>query len=469
MHNGDVYVLCCWNVDEAARRVAGKGALQDRGRETIATGDLSVAIDSVALFETNAHEVSPVLAPLGILTVASIGLTAFCAANPKACFGSCPTFYLDGSTESRPVAEGFSASIAPSLEDTDIDALECRADPGDSVAITMRNEALETHVVRSIALLAAPCGHDERVLATPDGKLWRHTARLAPARCSAPEGDCTTALAERDGVERCGFASETDLAEREEIEIDFGRVPDGDWALAVTSRQTLLTTFLFYQTLAHMGTNAGEWFAALERGEPGAHAAITGLENALGGIEVLLPDSAGAWSVVATLSEAGPIASDTQVVPLPRKWNPPSRACLRMSRGLWRIDAIGLVRLSGPCEPLRIEPAAALVDGDPDEVALSKLTGGVTPLTTLPGDRYTLVFRIPEALDSREQHYELFLESRGYYIEWMRQEWLAEEDAGKVAEILWSPRSALRTMAPEFKKYESTMEAAFWNSRYANP
>ena len=62
-----------------------------------------------------------------------------------------------------------------------------------------------------------------------------------------------------------------------------------------------------------------------------------------------------------------------------------------------------------------------------------------------------------------------FLESRGYYIEWMRDEWLAEEDPVRAALMTADPEGALRLLAPEFKKTEGDMEDVFWRSRYAHP
>jgi hypothetical protein len=64
---------------------------------------------------------------------------------------------------------------------------------------------------------------------------------------------------------------------------------------------------------------------------------------------------------------------------------------------------------------------------------------------------------------------ELFLESRGYYLEWVRQAWLAEEDPGRLATMLMDPRGALRRMAPDFKRQEAEIERAFWGSRAAHP
>ena len=54
------------------------------------------------LFETNKPESIPrnSLTVLAVVTGVSLAVTAMCLANPKACFGSCPTFYAtDGTSE----------------------------------------------------------------------------------------------------------------------------------------------------------------------------------------------------------------------------------------------------------------------------------------------------------------------------------------------------------------------------------
>jgi hypothetical protein len=136
-----------------------------------------------------------------------------------------------------------------------------------------------------------------------------------------------------------------------------------------------------------------------------------------------------------------------------------------MARGLWRIDALALARIGGACEPAAIPPAAALRDGAADAGALARLTrpDSLDHLVTMPGDAYTLLFPLPETAD----RHELFLESRGYYLEWIRDEWLAEEDPARLARLLIDPEGALREMAPAYKKIEPAIEAAFWRSRYA--
>ena len=86
-------------------------------------------------------------------------------------------------------------------------------------------------------------------------------------------------------------------------------------------------------------------------------------------------------------------------------------------------------------------------------------------LVTVRGDRYDLTYRLPG--DARG--YELFVESRGYYLEWMRQEWEADENLTLAMRMFRDPERALRALAPEFKRREASMEALFWGSRYAHP
>ena len=84
---------------------------------------------------------------------------------------------------------------------------------------------------------------------------------------------------------------------------------------------------------------------------------------------------------------------------------------------------------------------------------------------TVPGDTCRIVYELPGDAEG----YELFLESRGYYWEWIREEWLREEDPAALVRLLLQPEAALRELAPRFKAVEPEMEDVFWGSRYARP
>ena len=461
MRDGSLYALSPWAADEAERRVTGTGTRYGVDRQVQERGTFSVSVDSVALFETNVARPSPSVAVLGVITGITAGVAVYCATNPKACFGSCPTFYVTDGTRDVLQAEGFSASVAPRLEARDVDALFRARPEGREVRVKMVNEAYETHVVRYANLLAVPREANRRVFADDAGAFWSVTEPVAPSRCLAPEGDCVNTLAAFDERERWSKADSTDLATREFVDVAFDLAPKAP-ALVLASRQSLLPTYLLYQAFAYLGTSIGEWLAALERADATTARLAGGVAAALGGIDVLVPNGTGGWDSVATIRETGPLAADVRLVPLPVAGNP-VRVRLRMAKGAWRLDAVGLASLEGGVKPIRLEPSEVLAGGRLAPEARAKLLSLNDPLVTFPGDAYTLIYRLPE----EAARYELFLETKGYYLEWMRAEWLAEENSARAAAMFLDPAGSLRRLAPEFKRVESELEASFWRSKYA--
>jgi len=252
--------------------------------------------------------------------------------------------------------------------------------------------------------------------------------------------------------------------------LTFDAAGPGHRGVVIAARQSLVTTFLFYQVLAHMGRAAGSWIAEIERRRDSGQPVEFPIAKLLGSIEVQVRDARGHWSTVGRAGETGPIATDVQLVPLPEGADP-RRVRLRMTRGLWRIDQVALATLAEPVSPLRLDPVEVTRGGAPDEQALAALRGPDgsgepdDALVTTRGDRYEIRYRLPEDAG----HYELFVESRGYYLEWMRREWLAEENFALATRTFTDPAGTLRALAPEYKRREGTMEATFWGSRYGRP
>ena len=464
MQSGDVYILKKWSVDSSANLLKGTGILYDFNRNPIKSGNLTVGLDSVSLFETNTLNQSGAILALAVITGISVSITAACAANPKACFGSCPTFYVTDGHHRVLQAEGFSSSIAPSLEATDVDALYRARPSGRTVNVEMRNEALETHVVRYVNLLAAPKSKNEKILKDEDGDYWRATSIQAPDTCTGPEGDILKKIASFDGSERYSLADPDYLGTKETLDLWFDHPFAGQKGLVIACRQTLLSTYILYQALAYMGTDIGKWFTKLsaQRDLPQK----SDLSGMLGKIDVLVQDNSGNWQHVGFAGEHGPLATDVFLVHLPSESKKgPLHVRLRMTKGDWRINYLALAGLHGKVTPARITPSVVLKSGVPDQRAYSELTDSAKTLITLPGDSYTLRYQLPDSAS----HYELFLESHGYYLEWMRKEWAKEQNHQKLVQLLFSPETMLMDLAPAYKKVEGGMEKAFWRSRYAYP
>jgi hypothetical protein len=324
----------------------------------------------------------------------------------------------------------------------------------------MRNEALETHAIRSLRLMAAPRPPGGRVFADAGGLFYPATSPVNPLACEAPEGDCLQALEAWDGLERTSPADSLDLAARETIELTFPAM-SGRLGLVVATRQTLLTTYLFYQTMGFLGRRAGESLASLERDGPEEAERAMAMARLIGTIDVEVWDGA-AWAPAGTHHEAGPLAVEVAVLPFEYDANEPVRVRLIAPKGAWRLDWAALAVLGDPVESLVIEPVSISGDGVSDSLALALLLDRKRHLVTYPGETYKITFELP----SVDGEWELFLESRGYYYEWMRAEWLDDENPFLAALVRYNPVRALKVLAPHFKRAEDEMEGRFWDSRF---
>lgn len=82
-------------------------------------------------------------------------------------------------------------------------------------------------------------------------------------------------------------------------------------------------------------------------------------------------------------------------------------------------------------------------------------------LITMPGEDYLLTFKLP----NENADYELFLYSKGYYLEWMRPQWMADKNILKLKLLVDNPELYLKQEAKNYKRYEKYMEQEFWNSK----
>jgi hypothetical protein len=460
LNSGELVVLSSWLQHDGT--LMGEGIRYDVQRRATYEGRHVLPPESIALLETEGRVGSRGSAMVGMVIWTTIWgvTTGACLADPKACFGSCPTFYVPTDSGEVLVAEGFSASIARALEAEDLDALYAARTAGGPFTMRMRNEAWETHAVRGLTLLAVPRPDDGRVLASADGRFYPATRFREPVVCEAAEGDCRAALRTPDGTERSSRADSTDLATPETLELTFPAAT-GRLGLVLAARQSLMSTYLFYQTMGFFGTKAGEVLAALERGGPEVASRAMGMARIIGRIEVAVWNGEE-WAPIGVHDEAGPLATQVEVLPFTHGASGPVRVRLTLTRGAWRLDWAALADLEEPVDAVIAEPTRVLREGVEDSTALALLRQAGTHLVTYPGESYDIVFDLPATTGE----WEVFLRSEGYYYEWMRSAWLADENPELAALALLNPARALRTMAPGFARVESEMERIFWSSRF---
>lgn len=468
MKDGSLYILDQWAMGDNIDVLRGQGFLYDINRklrspsiETMQTFN-DICKDDISIIETNqlqGHTANMVGITLPGIPLAAMSI--YCIINPKSCFGSCPTFYTQTNQNWNLTAEGFSSSILPSFEKRDIDKLYLAEKKDNKINLKLTNEALETHAVRYAKLLAFPKQANKNIFYALDKNFYSVNNIISPEICSDLNGDCLNSVLKMDNLERFSLSHPKNLVKKEEVILTFNTKDHTPKGLIINSRQTLLTTFLFYQTMAYSGNYFAVIASEVENGNNRLKDCFLKSWGKLGGIEIYIRKKTGGWKYINQVEEMGPIASDFHLVRLPQHDDDKITIKLRMTQGLWRINYLALADICKPEVPIVIQPESIVAENLPQKNQYKLLRDTSSYLFTLPGDKYLLTYHLPEKCD-----YEFFLDTKGYYLEWMREEWKEEEDLGKLKLLFAFPGIYYRIMADDFKKAEPYMEESFWNSRY---
>ncbi|MBI5512468.1 MAG: hypothetical protein HY909_01795 [Deltaproteobacteria bacterium] len=463
--DGSLVVFSSWRF-RRNRGVSGTGVRYDAARAVTQRGAVEVPVGDITLVETTESSLGLLggsIVAMSVVTAASVAVTTACASCPKCCFGSCPTFYAPAGDGWTLQAEGFSTSIARSLEASDTDDLPAaRPDPDGYLRLEVRNEAQETHFLREATLLVVDAPPGSEAYRAEDGALHAVSA-LRPAAGSDTDEDTLRKLSARDGDEWSPGTDGQDLARRTRAVLRFSSPGSQRAGLVLTARNSLMNTWVFYHLLARLGREAGAFIAHLERRDPAAHGALEGYRRALGGIDVETRQGAGPWVPQGTFAYQGPLAQGTRVVPLSlRAGTDPVEVRLTFAGAHWRLDSAQLGALTA--EGLSARAVAVEVERPGRQgasAAEASLRGQGERLVTLPGDALGLRFHTGPHAPGRAY----FLRTRGYYYEWLRERWLADEDLPDARALLADPSGALRRLAPSWAETAPTMEALFWQSR----
>lgn len=350
------------------------------------------------------------------------------AALAVAIFGSCPTIYIDSAGTSVLQAEAFSHSIVPLFEARDVDRLSITNDLKPMLRLEVKNEAAETHYINHLELLAVD--HPPGEWIAPDvGGMPIAAPALSPASHAVDRAgrDVLNVLTHLDGE---AFATDSStLANanaddpRDYIDLVFPVPAAADSvALVLTLRNSLLTTVLLYDVmLSGQGARALDWIGRdLEEIGPALELGRWFVEEM--GLRVRVADASGAWREVGWIRDAGPIAWSHRAVMLPVTRPDTLQVRLVFVADAWRIDRA--VFAAEPWRPgIESIPPARIVapDREPIPEALTAVrTADDRYLQTGPGDSFFVEFDAGRAQDDRTY----LLATQGYYVEWMRPDWL---------------------------------------------
>lgn len=482
LRDGSVIDVRRWEYIRNETAVRCEGVAYDLQRRPYRRGALEVELRDISVAEFERQTVSGPLVAMAVLTSVSVVASAACLSTPKACFGSCPTFYVRGRDRDWALqAEGFSTSIARSLEADDLDDLpDARADADGSLSLLVRNEALETHAIRSLSMLVvdAPAGAEViqrtpsdvpwlRTLVGPPREFWAARSLRGPTAIDAQLQPAPTAaqLAQRDRVEWTPGSDGVDLASKTSLHLRFDGIDSRAGVVAITARNSLLSTYVFYHMLALRGRTMGEWLARIERREPRALREVLEFDRLLGGIDVEVRRGDGAFEPVGSLAFIGPITAQTRGLALEVEPGRPIELRLTFARAHWRIDAVRVgARSEEPLSARELRASAVVDPGrfDPSAVRAA-IAGEGARWVTLPGDAAELRFDVGPERPERTRAF--FIASRGYYYEWSRDAWRRDEDPAQAEALSRDPRAALRVLAPAYRAGEAEFERVFEQSR----
>lgn len=411
------------------------GQVTGNGRKYDLTLDTSVRVSSIALDNVAAMESYQTPIQAGDTAAVNVVATPFVVIGAlglaKALFGSCPTTYsLD---ESGPIleAESFSYSIAPSFEARDVDRLNVPPADREFIDLIVRNEALETHYINHLELLEVIHEDGETVFPDPQGRplvvgnlnaprlVMDRGGRRVPGILDLPDSAYWSSDAAR--LQR---ASLDDFEDYVDLEFEAPRGSD-KVALVFRLRNTLLNTVLLYDVmLKDQGFRALDWLGRdLDRFFDKARLGLWYRDRM--GMRISVWDG-GKFRQVARVGDQGPIAWKDVAVILPVLDSDRMRVRLSFVVDNWHIDWVGISPEVHRADARAVPLAEVEVpDKGPLGGALENLASpDQAYVVTRPGEALHARFDVGAVPEGRTRTF--LLAAQGYYIEWMRHDWLQE-------------------------------------------
>jgi hypothetical protein len=252
--------------------------------------------------------------------------------------------------------------------------------------------------------------------------------------------------------------SATTRDSRDHLELVFPHPDSHEAVLILDLRNSLLNTVLYYDLmLGTAGAQALNWWGgSLEGVGKAFEMARWYVENL--GLTLEMKEGNG-WVEVAHLAATGPIAWKEVGLKIPIPAEGPVELRLSFMADDWRIDRAALAT---PAEitDWTLLPVHQVIDeaGGADEEAKTWLASADDDyLVTYPGHSATLEF-----LPGSTRNTTYLLAAQGYYIEWVRPEWI--RSAQQMPPFEAGQGSVERLMAAWLQKRD-TFEDAFFNSK----
>ncbi|MBL8006649.1 MAG: hypothetical protein JNJ56_03900 [Ignavibacteria bacterium] len=408
---------------------------------------------------------------LGAFGFAIGGITIYCIACPKCCFGSCPTVYTSENNISLLETELFSSSISRMLEDNDLDKLNQKVPDDGIYKLKITNEALETHYIDKFNLIAAehPSGTKVYPNISKGLTIINRTVPVETAVNSEGE-DILKEVAYEDTISyRSGMTMVNKLKNGpayDRIEFTSAIPENGSNAkLLVRYRNTLLSTILFYDVvLGSQGIRAVEWIDKMNNNETYA-ADFKMIYDNFSGMQFEIFVN-GEWVEAEKFPDAGPICWKQTAAEIPVSGMKELKCRIKFIPDNFMIDYIGIEyggydECSLKTDTVRLSEIKSLSGKSTDNAFGLIQNSDKQYLITNPGDSYTLIYKIKKTAESEQT---LFISSRGYYNEWIRGSWIKNDPSAHIFN-LYNINGNLRLVAESWESNKTLIESEFFNTR----
>lgn len=361
-------------------------------------------------------------------------LAIYCLVCPKCCFGSCPTVYVPSENTYILEAELFSKSISRQLEENDLDMLNYKIPSDGSVKLKVTNEALETHYINKFNLIAVTHPKATKVCQTNNDQIILINELIPAEKIISSSGkDISEIIKSDDGIY---FRSDEDkiLELRDKpikdfIEItSFTRPGKEKIKMLIKYRNTLLTTTLLYDVvIGSQGINALEWTKKMNNDKFYAMQ-FKSVYDLFSGISIECKINNN-WTEIGKYQDAGPINWKYSVAEIPVSSDGKIQIKLEFIPDNFMIDYIAFDTTQSK-NNLTVEKLNPVLitnfrNESGNEIVNVINTDDDQYLITNPGDSYLFSFKIDKSPDKETS---LFIESKGYYNEWIRGNWINNQD-----------------------------------------
>lgn len=427
LHDGSTVVFAD-GVTVSDNTVYGAGILYDLTLES-SRAVSEVSLDDVAAMESYQTPVST-----GATTAASaastVGIAVLGGLALLALFGSCPTVYSVDLAEPFLEAELFSYSIAPSFQTRDIDKLGIRTTIDGKFELEIRNEMLETHYIDHLEVLEVLHAPQQNAYPDEKGRPIVVGSFIAPSNAVDQEG--RDILKEVRTVDDLAWSSTnerlstvTNEDHLDQLYLEFDLPPDADdVAMVFRMRNSLLNTVLLYDVLLkEQGFGALDWMSKdLNRLGNKIETGLWYRKHM--GLNIAVWDD-GHYRNVKRIGDQGPIAWSERAVRLRAGEDGKLKVRLSFVADNWRFDriAVALDSERGRTRIVAVD-SAVTPEGERPDIQAHLAKADEQYLITKPQDTVRLRFDVGDVAEGKARSF--FLASEGYYMEWMRSDWLTQ-------------------------------------------